>query len=173
MIVADKRKTKSGDFQSNIYYPLMVMETNDNPTNDVVNDINHVVNQDNNGVVNGVNTKNNTSFKKNNITLPKGKDNVLFDDNCFSDYVIALNKSLGKKYRQGEQIKKLFTARIRDGYTCKDLLTALENAKKDQHHIDSNFNYLTPEFFTRTEKLEKYLNYQPKKVKQETNSIKM
>lgn len=52
------------------------------------------------------------------------------------------------------QIKKL----IRDGYTWDDIDKAIANAKRDDHHIKSNFKYLTLEFITRSDKLERFMN---------------
>lgn len=57
LIIADRRKTKLGEFTSNIYYPMQIMEVNDDPSG-VVNTVNQVVSQGDN-VVNQVNPKNN------------------------------------------------------------------------------------------------------------------
>lgn len=100
--------------------------------------------------------------KTNNKPLPQSKDGVLFDYDSFTDFINQVNKELSKSFKETKAVKSSFVARIKSGYTLKDLILSLQNAKKDQFHIDNNFNHLTPEFITRIDKLEKYLNYKPK-----------
>jgi len=50
-------------------------------------------------------------------------------------------------------------ARIKEGRTLDEIFLALENAMKSKYHLESNFNYLTPEFICRADKLNAYLNY--------------
>jgi hypothetical protein len=151
LIVADKRKTKMGDFTSNIYYPMQIMED----TDEVVNEIYHVVNKDYN-VVNQVDTKKN---KEEDTSLFTNKeDNV----DSFVIFIKEFNKIRQTKYQPIDKVKAAFRKRLKT-HSSKEILRALENAMKDQYHIDNQFNQLTPEFITRADKLEKYLNYQVKK----------
>ena len=46
-------------------------------------------------------------------------------------------------------------------YDPDEIRKAVENATKDEYHISKNFQYLTPEFFTRKDKVEKFLNFTP------------
>lgn len=88
--------------------------------------------------------------------------NTLLNDNIFSDYIKEFNIISGKEFKETNKTLISFTARIKDGFKLKDMIKALKNAMTDKYHIDSEFNHLTPEFITRADKLEKYMNYQVK-----------
>jgi hypothetical protein len=47
-------------------------------------------------------------------------------------------------------------------YNPSQIKTAIINAYNDEFHIKSNFKYLTPEFFTRLDKVEYWYNINPK-----------
>ena len=47
--------------------------------------------------------------------------------------------------------------RLKDGFSIDEILKAVDNCKKDEFHCQ-NPQYLTPEFITRSDKLQKYLN---------------
>lgn len=53
-------------------------------------------------------------------------------------------------------VKNKYKARLKDGYTSKDIANAIINACKEQHHKDSNYKYLTPDFFSRSKTLDSY-----------------
>lgn len=74
----------------------------------------------------------------------------------FDLYIDFINITLYKKYKGNEKIKSSFTARLREGYCIKDFKTAVKNASVDKFHIGENFKFLTPEFFTRQDKLDKF-----------------
>jgi hypothetical protein len=56
-------------------------------------------------------------------------------------------------------------ARLKEGYTKKDIITAMKAAKKDDYHKDNGYKYCTLEFFSRPDKLDRFIN-------QDTNSPK-
>lgn len=89
--------------------------------------------------------------------------NTLLNDNIYSDYIKEFSKIRGINFKESNKTLTSFTARIKEGYTLKDIIKALKNAMTEQFHIDNQFNHLTPEFLTRADKLEKYHNYVPKK----------
>lgn len=91
-------------------------------------------------------------------------NNTLLNDNIFSDYIKEFSRIRGINFRETNKVLISFTSRIKDGYSWKDMIAALKNAMTDKYHIENNFNDLTPEFFTRADKLEKYLNYKTKKA---------
>jgi hypothetical protein len=45
---------------------------------------------------------------------------------------------------------------LKEGYSKADITTAINNCVKNKYHIESNYQYCTPEFFSRAETLEKY-----------------
>ena len=76
------------------------------------------------------------------------------------------NDITGKKSKVvSEKVKKQLRARLKEGFTKSDIITALKNAAKDQLHIDNNYKYLTLEFITRADKLDRFLNMEDFKIK--------
>jgi len=61
-----------------------------------------------------------------------------------------------RSWTMTDQVLKQFRARIKSGYKTEQFMTAIINAKKIQIHKENNYQYLTPEFFTRTKTLETY-----------------
>lgn len=61
-------------------------------------------------------------------------------------------------YKLNDKVKKQLNARIKEGYTSKDFEKAITNCKRDPYHRENGLKYLTPEFITRPDKLELYLN---------------
>lgn len=73
--------------------------------------------------------------------------------------ISQFNLIFGKKSKVlGTKAKKQLQARLKEGYTKEDILLAMHNASKDQHHIDSNFKYITLEFMSRQDKLDRFVN---------------
>jgi len=59
-----------------------------------------------------------------------------------------------------------FAARLKEGIKRESILQALKNAMTNDKHKETAFNYLTPEFITRSDKLAMYFNYKPAIQKQ-------
>ena len=71
----------------------------------------------------------------------------------------VFNSILGKRSTVvPAKAKKQLTDRLNEGYTKEDIVQAIKNASKDQHHIDTNYKFLTIEFITRPDKLERFVN---------------
>lgn len=88
----------------------------------------------------------------------------LFDnkEDAFTFFIKEFNKKRNSKFQCLPQVKTAFRKCLKT-HSTKDILRALENAMQEPYHIENTFNDLTPEFITRPDKLEKYLNYVPKK----------
>jgi hypothetical protein len=94
---------------------------------------------------------------RNAIKESKGKEIKLNIDS--SKLLSLFNSILGKKAKViSEKAKKQLKERLKEGYTKEDIVNALRNAAKDQHHLDTNYKYLTLEFITRPDKLERFVN---------------
>ncbi len=94
---------------------------------------------------------------RNAIKESKGKEIKLNIDS--SKLLSLFNSILGKKSRViSEKAKKQLKQRLKEGYTKEDIVHALRNAAKDQHHLDTNYKYLTLEFITRPDKLDRFVN---------------
>jgi uncharacterized phage protein (TIGR02220 family) len=53
-------------------------------------------------------------------------------------------------------VKTKILARLKEGYTKQDFLTAIENCFNDKYHKETNHEYLTLEFISRADKLERF-----------------
>ena len=80
----------------------------------------------------------------------------------WSKLLSKFNDITGKKSKVvPEKAKKQILARIKEGYTKNDILKGIENCYKDSHHKETNHKYLTLEFISRPDKLEKFVNVTP------------
>jgi hypothetical protein len=82
----------------------------------------------------------------------------LSSSGSLSEFITSFNEKRCSKFQAIEKVKKQFNARLKEGFTPAQMLQALENAMKDKYHIQEKYKYLTPEFFTRADKIEKFLN---------------
>jgi len=70
----------------------------------------------------------------------------------------VLKKEKGKGFRVLDETKSKNILKI---YSSEEIRQAVLNAIQDEYHISKNYQFLTPEFFTRKEKVEKFLNFTP------------
>jgi len=85
-------------------------------------------------------------------------DNVNVIDNI--DYQALLdfvNKTFGRNFKVvSDKIQRSYKARLKDGYKKEDIINAIKNCKENPYHKENNYQYCTPEFFSRAETLDKY-----------------
>ena len=97
-------------------------------------------------------------------------DNVNVIDNI--DYQALLefvNKSFGRNFKVvSDKIQRSYKARLKDGYKKEDIINAIRNCKENTYHKENNYQYCTPEFFSRAETLDKYAD---RTIKTESDSI--
>jgi len=90
----------------------------------------------------------------------KDKDKVKDKDkdlnNNIDYYIDCFNKIRESKFRIPAKVERQFNARLSEGYTADDMLAALQNAMLADYHKTNGFKFLTPEFFTRADKIELY-----------------
>jgi uncharacterized phage protein (TIGR02220 family) len=83
------------------------------------------------------------------------------------DWVVLLEFINSKTKRSfktiNNSIKKSFRARLKDGYSKEDIMKAICNAVEVDYHKENNNQYLTPEFFSRANTLDKYCDKATKK----------
>ena len=66
-----------------------------------------------------------------------------------------INEKTNRSFRTiNKNIQAKYKARLKDGYTKKDIQTAIDNAVKSEYHKENGFKYLTPEFFSRADKID-------------------
>jgi len=98
------------------------------------------------------------------VNQPQLSTNIIKDLNNktnaidFDALLVFFNKTTGKNLRLiNPKTKAQFNARLREGYTKEDIMKAIRNCSVDKYHIE-NPKYLTPEFISRPDKMEKYAN---------------
>jgi uncharacterized phage protein (TIGR02220 family) len=75
----------------------------------------------------------------------------------FDALILFINKTFGRSFKKvSPTVKSKYNARLKEGFTKEDFKTAITNCSKLQFHIDNNFQYCTPEYFSRSEILDKY-----------------
>ena len=88
-----------------------------------------------------------TETKEVDSTTPKGID--------FDNLLKFINQTFGRSFRKiNDSVKQKYKARIKEGYTSEDIREAIKNCKKTEYHIENNYKYCTPEFFSRAEKID-------------------
>lgn len=67
------------------------------------------------------------------------------------------NQVTGKKCKVvPDKAKKQFNARLKENFTKEDIANAIQNAYNDKYHKETNHQYLTLEFISRADKLERF-----------------
>ena len=79
--------------------------------------------------------------------------------NIYLEFIEKFNLLTEKSFRGDGKSKAQLNARLKEGWVIEKILQAASNCKKDRYHIE-NPHFLTPEFITRADKLEKYSNWQ-------------
>ena len=88
----------------------------------------------------------------------------------FDKLLSFLNSKTKRNFKIiNEATKKKYLARLKEGYTSKDIANAIENAVNSEYHKENNFTYLTPEFFSRAVTLDKYSNVNNKPKEKSVN----
>lgn len=75
----------------------------------------------------------------------------------FDKLLEFINKMTRRKFKIiNANTRKKYKALLKMGYEKEDILKAIREAVKAENHIANNYQYLTPEFFSRPEKIELY-----------------
>ena len=95
------------------------------------------------------------------LTKNADSDSVSVNDtNNNIDYLALLgfvNKTFGRRFEViNDKTKRAYKARLKEGYTKEQIMSAITNAAVSKYHKDNNYQYCTPEFFSRAETIDKY-----------------
>lgn len=83
---------------------------------------------------------------------PEPKDPIDFDA-----LITLINRTFDREFRKvSPQVKSKYRARLRDGYTKEDIMRAIMAVKDNPYHIETDYLYATPTFFSQEKTLEKY-----------------
>ena len=100
----------------------------------------------------------------------KGKEKEETNTIDFDKLLSFLNSKIDRDFKLvNKKVQGKYLARLKEGYTKKDILDAISNAVNSDFHKEHDFKYLTPEFFSRSETLDKYSNVNNK---QKENNVK-
>lgn len=85
----------------------------------------------------------------------------------FVDFINKFNEATGRSFKGDSKSRRQFNARLKEGYSTEQLIEATKIAYRDEYHKETKFKYLTPEFMTRPDKLERFINTKTTKSKSE------
>ena len=78
-----------------------------------------------------------------------------------------INQIYGRQFKIiNDKVKAKYNSLLKQGYTKNQITNAIKNCKSIKHHMENNFQYCTPEFFSRTEIIDKY-GFEVKEVKEQ------
>lgn len=103
------------------------------------------------------------------LAAPTPAKEISFSERC-NGFITKFNELRKTKFQVTDKVKKSLKARL-VRYTPNQIIDALKTAQRDKHHIDNNFQYLTPEYILREEILERYLNANPITTKNKTGNV--
>ena len=73
----------------------------------------------------------------------------------FDNLLKYINKTFGREFRKiNNSVKDKYKARIKEGYTTDDIRSSINGCKKDAYHIETNFKYCTPDYFSRAKTID-------------------
>ena len=99
---------------------------------------------------------NDTDKDINTNNTPPAKAVVKID---FDKLLLFINKTTGRSFKTiNTKTKNSFKARLKEGYTNSDIQTAIQNSVKDKFHIENNFKWLKPEYYSRSNTLDMHSN---------------
>lgn len=88
----------------------------------------------------------------------------------FGSLLSYINTKTKRKFKTiNTTVKNKYRARLNDGYSKVDIVNAIDNAVNSEYHKGNNYQYLTPEFFSRAETLDKYSQVGETMTKEEKN----
>lgn len=86
-------------------------------------------------------------------------NNVDVENIDFDSLLNLINETFKRNFRTiNSKNRQAFNARMKQGYKKTDIQTAIKNCLTNDYHIETNFRYCTPEFFSRADVLDKYSN---------------
>jgi uncharacterized phage protein (TIGR02220 family) len=92
-------------------------------------------------------------------------NNVDVEHIDFDSLLNLINDTFKRSFRTiNAKNRNAYMARMKQGYKKTDIQTAIKNCLSNNYHIETNYRYCTPEFFSRADVLDKYSNVTEKKT---------
>lgn len=108
------------------------------------------------GLKSGEARANQTRTKKEPNTNQNEHNKDIISKDIYVGFVKFLNSELKRDYKGTQSSRKQFNARIKEGFTLEDFKQAVRNAKADPFHKENGYRYITPDFLTKSDKLDKF-----------------
>lgn len=108
--------------------------------------------------------QNKEDLKSEHCSVDLGNSKTEMTDSQKAEYYVKkINETIlvdGKKrkFKSSAQIVNSLKKILKQGYSLGDILKAVKAAMKTEYHWKTKYQHLTPNFFLRQDKLEKYLN---------------
>lgn len=84
-------------------------------------------------------------------------NNNIIESFDFDGLLNFINLTFGRNFKVvNDKVKKKYKSLLKQGYDKKQIFTAIINAKENSYHKETDYQYCTPEFFSRTETIDKY-----------------
>lgn len=95
-------------------------------------------------------------------TLTVNNKEVNINNKVYIDFQALLefmNLSFGRNFKvMNNSIKEKYKSLLKQGYSKQQITDSINNCKNNEYHKQNNYQYCTPEFFSRAETLDKYSN---------------
>ena len=87
-------------------------------------------------------------------------DNVtdkVIDNIDYQAMLEFINSSFGRNFKvMNNSIKDKYKSLLKQGYTKQQIIDSINNCKENDYHKQNNYQYCTPEFFSRSVTIDKY-----------------
>jgi hypothetical protein len=84
----------------------------------------------------------------------KDKDKEEINYQALLDFI---NECFDRKFQVvSDKVKSKYKSLLKQGYSKQQIFNAVLNCKLNRYHIENNYQYCTPEFFSRTDTIDKY-----------------
>ena len=93
-------------------------------------------------------------------------------EELYRTFIYRFNKATGKSKRGDAKSRGASKARLKEGITLDEIIDATENAAVDEHHVKNKLKWLTPEFMTRGDKIDKFRSEKPKLTQEQKKRAK-
>lgn len=106
-------------------------------------------------------TKPKKPYNENENVNDNVKDKDKKEEDIFVRFINKFNEITGKNFKGGDRERSALNARLAEGFTTKDIGTAILKASQDPYLCGDNEGgkwYLTPEYILRRNKLEQWVN---------------
>jgi len=100
---------------------------------------------------------NNQQTTNNQLTTNNNNKNNKEDIIDFESLLQYVNNAFDRKFKVvNKEVKAKYKTLLKSGYEKSDIFKAINNCKKDKWHKENNYQYCTPEYFSRSTTIDKF-----------------